>query len=95
MHRMNSLFVRVIYSRFMLCQWSFLGLSAVLFLASCFAGWRAFAVMVLACGATLCLIHSFQLGNVPIACSPKGVSGPPPFELSCGHGWSGPLVFSC
>lgn len=25
MHRMNSLFVRVIYSRFMLCQWSFLG----------------------------------------------------------------------
>ncbi|EMR8996736.1 hypothetical protein WKR66_005100, partial [Escherichia coli] len=48
MHRMNSLFVRVIYSRFMLCQWSFLGLSAVLFLASCFAGWRAFAVMVLA-----------------------------------------------
>ena len=28
MHRMNSLFVRVIYSRFMLYQWSFLGLSA-------------------------------------------------------------------
>lgn len=95
MHRMNSLFVRVIYSRFMLCQWSFLGLSAVLFLASCFAGWRAFAVMVLAYGATLCLIHSFQLGNVPYRLQPKRRFRAPPFELSCGHGWSGPLVFSC
>ncbi len=55
----------------MLCQWSFLGLSAVLFLASCFAGWRAFAVMVLAYGATLCLIHSFQLGNVLYRLQPK------------------------
>ncbi|HAM4871809.1 TPA: hypothetical protein IBX13_005052 [Escherichia coli] len=71
MHRMNSLFYRVMYSRFMLSPWSFLGLPAVLFLASCFAGWRAFAVMVLAYGATLCLIHSFQLGNVPYRLLPK------------------------
>lgn len=71
MHRMNSLFYRVMYSRFMLSPWSFLGLSAVLFLASFFAGWRACAVMVLAFGATLCLIHSCQLGNVPYRLLPK------------------------
>ncbi len=74
-------------SRFMLCQWSFLGLSAVLFLASCFAGWRAFAVMVLACRARpLCLIHSFPAGQRNLSPAAKRRSGPPPFELSCGHG---------
>ncbi|MCZ5371614.1 hypothetical protein O5698_00570 [Escherichia coli] len=65
----------------------------MLFLASCFAGWRAFAVMVLVYGATLCLIHSFQLGNVPYRLQPKRRFRAASFELSCGHGWSGPLVF--
>ncbi len=71
MHRMNSLFVRVIYSRFMLSGWTYLWLSAALFLAGFFAGLRACAVMVLAYGATLCLIHSIQLGNVPYRLQPK------------------------
>lgn len=71
MHRMNSLFVRVMYSRFMLSEWTCLGLSAALFLAGFFAGWRTYIVMALAYGATLCLIHSFQLGNVPYRLQPK------------------------
>lgn len=62
MHRMNSLFYRVMYSRFMLSEWTCLGLSAALFLAGFFAGCRTYIVLALAYGATLCLIHSFQLG---------------------------------